>query len=88
MLISLFMKFFSHNRLRLHEEREGEKHCARKNVIPKNMSFSNFGNVELCKTTLRRASLSLIQPTSRVFSIEIIKSKKGSNPALYPGEFS
>lgn len=87
MLISLFMKFFSHNRLRFHEEREGEKHCARQNVIPKNVT-SNLGNVEFCKTTLRRASLSLIQPTSRVFSIEIIKSKKGSNPALYPGEFS
>ena len=53
MLISLFMKFFSHNRLRFHEEREGEKHCARQNVIPKNMSFllsvtSNFAK-PLCE---------------------------------------
>ena len=52
MLISLFMKFFSHNRLRFHEEREGEKHCARQNVIPKNMLFlisvtSNFAK-SLC----------------------------------------
>lgn len=87
MLISLFMKFFSHNRLRFHEERERETLSTTK-CNTKKYVISNFGNVELCKTTLRRASLFLIQPTSRVFSIEIIKSKKGSNPALYPGEFS
>lgn len=28
------------------------------------------------------------RPTNLVFSIDIIKSKKGSKPALYPGEFS
>ena len=48
-------------------------------------------NVSTSENTNQRVTrIATLQcsPTNLVFSIEMMKSKKGSNPALYPGEFS
>jgi len=52
-------------------------------LLLKTSIFTGFSALDL------RISFSVsLSWSSLVFSIEMMKSKKGSNPALYPGEFS